>query len=60
MHRQLKQKMRHQLAHILFSYGDEPELLTPKLENMLSDWYFNGFRDGVDYERRKHWGLDTK
>lgn len=41
----LKQ-IRHQIAHCMAAYGDEPEELMHKLETLVIEWFEKGQKDG--------------
>jgi hypothetical protein len=35
-------QIRHQLAHIMAFYGDDPEPLMYKLETLVIEWFIKG------------------
>jgi hypothetical protein len=45
-------KVRQQLAHIFFKYGEQPEELLYKLESLVLEWYSKGVESGIENERK--------
>ena len=43
-------KIRTQLAHCMASYGDEPEELMYKLEQLVIEWLSKGIEIGRHYD----------
>lgn len=46
-------KVRQQLAHCLYSYGDNTEELIFKLESLVIEWYGKGVSNGIRHERKE-------
>lgn len=44
--------VRRQLAHIMASYGDQPEELMYKLEELVIEWMSKGISIGIENERK--------
>ena len=40
----IMRKIRHQVAYLLFRYGDEPDELMFNLEELIIDWFSKGLR----------------
>lgn len=48
----IKSKLRQQLAHIFYQYGDNPEELLNKLEAVVLEWHCKGVSIGIENERK--------
>jgi len=48
---QILNKIRQQLAHCMAAYGDEPEELMYKLEQLVIEWYDKG-RNNYPFEAK--------
>jgi hypothetical protein len=41
-----------QIAHVMASYGDQPEEFLYKMQCLVIDWYCKGLSAGIETERK--------
>jgi hypothetical protein len=48
----LEKQIEMQIAHVMASYGDQPEEFLYKMQCLVIDWYCKGLSAGIETERK--------